>query len=71
MYLHSAVGGVVSAPSGADQKITVRSAALGSVITPGSTRWYQAWYRDPTVLGGCPALSGYNISSGQIIVWGN
>jgi hypothetical protein len=70
MYLHIAVAGVTSAPSGGDPKITARSAALGSVITPGSTRWYQAWYRDPTVLGGCPVLSGYNASSGQQIIWG-
>ncbi len=70
MYIHLASGGVVSAPAGSDAHITTRSAALGSVITPGSTRWYQAWYRDPTVLGGCPILSGYNASSGQAIIWG-
>ena len=70
LYTKSAVGGVVTAPSGGDPSITARSAALGDPIAPGSTRYYQSWYRDSSATF-CPAPQGntFNISSGQQIVW--
>jgi hypothetical protein len=49
--------------------VTARSAALGDTIAVGSTRYYQAYYRDPTVLGTCSPLSTFNVSNGQIVVW--
>ena len=37
-----------------------RVAALGSVVLPGESRWYFVYYRDPIVLGGCPAIRTFN-----------
>ena len=70
LYTKSASGGVVSAPTGADPSITARSAALGDPIAPGSTRYYQCWYRDPDP-NFCPGPAGgtSNVSNGYIIVW--
>jgi hypothetical protein len=50
LYAHHASGGAVHAPdAGAgDPPITARSAALGDPIAPGSTRYYQTYYRDPS-----------------------
>jgi hypothetical protein len=70
LYTKAAVGGVVSAPTGSDPLITVRSAALGDPIAPGSTRYYQVWYRDP-VPAFCshPPSDTSNVSNGYAIVW--
>jgi len=70
MYTKNAVGGVVTAPSGGDPSITARSAALGDPIAPGSTRYYQSWYRDPNATF-CPAPQGstFNVTSGFQITW--
>jgi hypothetical protein len=70
LYIKSAVGGVVSAPVGADPSITARSAALGDPIAPGSTRYYQTWYRDPAPAF-CvhPPSDTSNVSNGYSIVW--
>jgi hypothetical protein len=72
LYTKSISGGVASAPSGADPSVSARSAALGDTITPGSTRYYQTYYRDPNLVnpgGGCPTTATFNITSGQIVVW--
>ncbi len=69
LYTHNASGGVVSAPVGADPSVSARSAALGDTILPGSTRYYQTYYRDPTVLGGCPSTSTFNVSNGLSLYW--
>ena len=70
LYTRNASGGVVSAPSGGDPSITAQSAALGDPIAPGSTRYYQVYYRDPE-LSFCavPLGDGFNVSSGVRIVW--
>jgi hypothetical protein len=70
LYVHNAVGGVVSAPQPGEPSISARSAALGDVITAGATRHYQTYYRDP-VLGFCASPLGntWNISSGLSVVW--
>jgi hypothetical protein len=70
LYVKNAVGGTVSAPQGAEPSIQTQSASLGDPIAPGSTRWYQVYYRDPD-LSFCPSPGGdsFNISSGQVIVW--
>ena len=70
MFVHSAAGGVASAPSGSDASFSARSAALGDVIAAGSQRYYQVIYRDP-VAGFCapPSGSSYNLSSALSVLW--
>ena len=70
LYQHSAVGGSITAPSGADPSVSSRSNALGDPILAGQSRWYSVYYRDPTVLGGCPAASTFNITQTQEVAWG-
>jgi len=69
LYVHNAVGGSVTAPVGADLSVSARSAALGDPISAGSTRYYGVYYRDPTVLGGCPAASTFNITQSGSVQW--
>ncbi len=69
LYIHHAVGGVVAAPSGGDPSITARSAALGEPISAGSQRYYQTYYRDPNVLGGCPTTSTFNVTQAVQVIW--
>ena len=70
LYLKTASAGVAAAPAAGDASITARSAALGDPIVPGSTRFYQTYYRDgnPTF---CPSPQGssFNVSNGQVLVW--
>lgn len=70
LYSKNAVGGTASAPGAGDPPVSTRSAALGDPISPGTQRWYQAYYRDP-VLTFCPAPPGnsWNISSGLVVNW--
>ena len=70
LYTKNASGGVVSAPTGGDPSITAQSAALGDPISPGSVRYYQVYYRDPSLVF-CPAPPGnsWNVSSGIKITW--
>jgi len=67
LYTKSAVGGVVTAPVGADPHVRARSAALGDTIPAGGVRYYQVYYRDPNV-GFCPNGT-FNVSNGYIITW--
>ncbi|MBK7645126.1 MAG: VCBS repeat-containing protein [Planctomycetes bacterium] len=67
LYIHNAVGGVATAPNGAEPSITIQSAALGDVIAPGMTRYYQVYYRDPAP-GFC-SPSTFNISGALQITW--
>jgi hypothetical protein len=69
LYTKNAAGGVVSAPTGADPSVHARSAALGDTIAPGSSRYYYVYYRDPTVLGGCPSASTFNTTQTARIDW--
>jgi hypothetical protein len=66
LYVKNAVAGVVSAPVGAEPSITTRSAALGDILLPGTTRYYQVQYRDPANF--CTAAL-FNASSGYVITW--
>ncbi len=70
LFIKSASGGVVSAPGTEDPSITARSASAGDPISPGTTRYYQAYYRDSSP-GFCPSPSGstFNISNGLRITW--
>ena len=71
LYLHSAVGGAASGPSGSDPSVSARSAALGDPIAPGSARVYHVIYRDPDPAF-CPAPSGstVNATNGVRVLWG-
>jgi hypothetical protein len=69
LYTKSAVGGAASAPSGSDLSVHARSAALGDTITPGSSRYYYVYYRDPSVLGGCPSSSTFNTTQTGRVSW--
>jgi hypothetical protein len=70
LYVESAVNGTISVPQPGDPTITQRSAQLGDFLFPGSTRLYQAYYRDPD-LGFCPAPPGnsWNVTSAVRISW--
>lgn len=69
LYTKTAVGGSITAPVGADPSVSVRSAALGSPILAGTYRYYGVYYRDPTVLGGCPSSSTFNITNQLAVYW--
>ncbi len=47
----------------------MRSAELGDLIRAGESRWYQVVYRDPVVLGGCPASSTFNATQSGVVTW--
>jgi hypothetical protein len=69
MYVHIASGGSITAPSGLDLPIHLRSAALADPLSPGVKRYYFVYYRDPFVLGGCPASLGFNSTDTVQVVW--
>jgi hypothetical protein len=65
--IKNAVAGTAVYPGPGDPSITSRSAALGDPIAPGSTRYYQSYYRDP-LASFCPPLT-FNSSNGIIVQW--
>jgi hypothetical protein len=72
LYTKTAAGGSITAPNfgTGDPTVSARSTTLGDVIQPGQSRWYLVYYRDPVVLGGCPAASTFNATqSGQVTWW--
>ena len=69
LYVKNAVAGSVTMPGIADAHVSARSATLGDTLSAGATRYYQIYYRDPIVLGGCAAASTFNVTNGQAIVW--
>ena len=70
LAVKSAVGGASQFPDVGDPSITARSAALGDVIAPGTSRWYQTYYRDPDLVF-CPNPPGnsWNVTNGIRVVW--
>jgi len=66
----SATAGAVAYPEGAEPQITVRAAALGQPNPPGSTRWYQTYSRDNSLVF-CPAPMGdtFNITNAVQLTW--
>jgi hypothetical protein len=71
LYTETAVGGSISAPTGSEPAVHVRSAALGDVLAVGSTRYHQVYYRDPIVRTPCdPTFDTFNTSNGVSVVWG-
>ena len=71
LFTKHAVAGSITAPDfgAGDPTVSARSSALGDVIQPGQSRWYLVYYRDPTVLGGCPASSTFNATQTGRIDW--
>jgi hypothetical protein len=71
LYTKNAIGGSISSPNfdAGDSQVSVRSADLGDVIQPGQSRWYLVFYRDPIVLGGCPASSTFNSTQTGRVDW--
>jgi hypothetical protein len=71
LFVKSAVGGSILAPNfgAGDPSVSARSAAKGDTILPGQSRWYLVYYRDPTVLGGCPATSTFNATQTGQVSW--
>ncbi len=70
LYVRNASAGSVSVPQAGDPSISLRSAALGDVLGPGSVRFYQTYYRDSNA-SFCPPVLGnnWNISSGLLAIW--
>jgi len=69
LYTKTASGGSITAPTAGDPTVSSRSSALGDVISAGQSRWYLVYYRDPVVLGGCPAASTFNATQTARIDW--
>jgi hypothetical protein len=72
MYAKTAVSGSISAPDfgAGDPTVSARSAQLGFSIQPRQPCYYLVYYRDPAVLGGCPATSTFNATqTGSVTYW--
>jgi hypothetical protein len=69
LYTKNAVGGSITAPQTGDSPVSTRSAFLGDVISGGTHRYYQVYYRDPVVLGGCAATATFNVTQAQDVTW--
>jgi hypothetical protein len=70
LYVKTASAGSITAPQGGDPTVSAASAAHGDTLSAGAIRYYQVYYRDPTVLNGCPATSTFNASEGKAVTWG-
>ena len=69
LYQATAVAGSISVPPPAGPSVSARSAALGDVLGSGAVRSYAVYYRDPIVLGGCPAASSFNVTQTGQVTW--
>jgi hypothetical protein len=71
LFVKIAVAGSITAPDfgAGDPTVSARSAARGDVIQSGQSRWYLVYYRDPIVLGGCPASSTFNATQTGRVDW--
>jgi Tol biopolymer transport system component len=61
--------GSITAPGAGDPSVSAQSAAKGDPIQAGQSRWYLVYYRDPTVLGGCPSTSTFNATQSGQVTW--
>ena len=71
LFTKIASGGAVTAPDFAegDRSVSARSSRLGDPIAPGESRWYHVLYRDPVVLGNCPAARTFNATQTLEVAW--
>lgn len=67
LFSKTASGGAVRAPATGDVSLSARSAARGDVLTPGSTRYYDVYYRDPNV-SFCPGAT-FNVTNAVRVNW--
>jgi hypothetical protein len=70
LFVKNAASGVAIAPGPGDPSVSAQSAALGDPIAPGTTRYYQVYYRDPD-LTFCPPPAGnsFNVGNGMQVKW--
>jgi hypothetical protein len=71
LYVKTAAGGSIVAPGTGERPVSERSGELGDTIVAGTSRWYAVYYRDPFVLGGCPAANTFNLTQTQLVTWVN
>jgi hypothetical protein len=69
LYVKTAASGSITAPAGGDPSISAQSSSLGDAIASGQHRYCMVYYRDPTVLGGCPAASTFNGTNALDVSW--
>ena len=70
LYSKNALGGSALAPALGDLPLGARSALLGDPLAPGTSRWYQAYYRDPSAsFCAAPAGNVWNVTSGVQVDW--
>jgi len=72
LYVKPAIAGSTSMPdfNAGDPSISVRSAQVGAPIQPGQSYSFLVYYRDPVILGGCPATSTFNgTQTGLVAYW--
>jgi Tol biopolymer transport system component len=71
LFAKNASGGSITAPDfpAGDPPVSARSAGQGDPLVPGTTRWYAVVYRDPSVLGGCPATSRFDATQTRQATW--
>ena len=71
LFTKIASAGSITVPEfeAGDPPVSARSAARGDFIQPGESRYYLVYYRDPIVLGGCPAGSTFNATQTGRVDW--
>ena len=69
LYTKTAAGGTITAPQPGDIPVSLQSALLGDMIPAGAHRYYQVYYRDPNVLGGCSASATFNVTQAFDVTW--
>ena len=71
LYVKVAASGSILAPdfNAGDPTVSARSNSLGDPILPGDTRYYLVYYRDPIVMGPCPASSTFNSTQTGAVTW--
>lgn len=70
LYTLNASAGQITVPGVGQLSLSQRSAQLGDVLTPGSVRGYQAWYRDANAaFCSAPLGANWNLTNGVRVVW--
>ncbi|MFN0009259.1 MAG: hypothetical protein ACKVXR_15250 [Planctomycetota bacterium] len=69
LYVKSAVAGTIAVPQPADLTVSAASAAKGDPLSASASRYYLLYYRDPILLGGCPATSNFNATTSGAVTW--
>ena len=71
LFVKTASNGGISVPDfgAGDPTISARSAQVGAPLLAGQPYFYAVYYRDPLVLGGCPAASTFNTTQTGRVVW--